>query len=79
MLRAFRIKGIDGGWLHVEETENLESVRICIDYPDDAQSSVWLDKDAFNDLLDLRYKLDIHYPLKEEKEGEEVQDAEQVV
>jgi len=76
MLKAFRIKGTDGGWLHIEETENLESVRICIDYPDDSQSSVWLDKDGFMDLLDLRYKLDIHYPVKAEEEGE---DAKQVV
>ena len=74
MLKGFKIKGTGGGWLHIEETENLESVRVCIDHGD-SQSSVWLDKDAFNDLLDLRYKLDIHYPLKEEKEGEEVQDA----
>ena len=76
MLKAFRIKGTDGGWLHIEETEDLETVRICIDYPEDSQSSVWLDKDGFNDLLDLRYKLDIYYPLKEE---EEEQNAKQVV
>ena len=71
MLKAFRIKGIDRGWLHIEE--NLKSVQICIDYPKEgSKSCIWLDKDAFNDLLDLRYKLDIHYPVKA---AEEVQDG----
>jgi len=72
MLKGFRIKGVDGGWLYIEETENLETVRICVDHGD-AQSSVWLDKDAFNDFLDVRYKVEVHYPVKE-VDGE-VQDA----
>ena len=72
MLKGFKIKGTDGGWLHIEE--ELESAQICIDYPKEgSKSCIWLDKDAFNDLLDLRYKLSIHYPLKAE---EEVQDAD---
>ena len=73
MLKGFRIKSVDGGWLHLEETEDLQSVRVCIDY-DDAQSAIWLDKDAFNNLMDLRYKLEVH--LKEDKE---VQDGKSAV
>ena len=72
MLKGFRIKGVDGGWLHIEETENLDTVRICVDHGD-AQSSVWLDKTAFEDFLDVRYKLEVHYSAK--KEDKEVQDG----
>ena len=72
ILKGFRIKSVDGGWLHLEETEDLQSIRVCVDYGD-AQSALWLDKDAFNELMDLHYKLDVHYPVKEV--DEEVQDA----
>ena len=66
MLKGFRIKGVDGGWLHIEETEEKQSVKVCVDHGD-AQTSVWLDYDAFNQLTDLRHKVDVDLP---ELEGE---------
>ena len=68
MLKGFKFRGVDGGWLHIEETEDLQSIKVCVDHGD-AQTSVWLDREAFNDLTELRHKIDVNYP--EEKGSEE--------
>ena len=71
MLKGFRIKGVDGGWLHIEETEDKQSVRICVDHGD-AQTSIWLDRAAWEEVLDMKYTnvIDVDYPQREGSDGD---------
>lgn len=65
MLQEFRIEGIEEReYLRIEETEDHERVKIAVDLGD-AFAAICLDVYAWNRLMTLGGKLDIHVPMKE--------------
>jgi len=68
LVKGYSLVSEDGVYIRVEETP--EQKRIILSLSRDGKTeTASLNKEMFDALFDLKYKMEVHYELKEEIEG----------